>query len=112
MLRGGPLPHVIPAFGDEAQDGVWLAKRRARMAALTIVIFAGPAAAKERVRPLLEAMDSQRIVDFGETIGAATATELVGNFMIIAAFVAGTRETSDSRATSSAASRCRRAEFR
>jgi 3-hydroxyisobutyrate dehydrogenase-like beta-hydroxyacid dehydrogenase len=33
-------------------------------------------------------MGGQRIVDFGETIGAATATKLVGNFMIISSFVA------------------------
>jgi 3-hydroxyisobutyrate dehydrogenase-like beta-hydroxyacid dehydrogenase len=60
-------------------------------AALTrqlIVCLAGPAVAKERVRPLLEAMGGQRIFDFGEAIGAATATKLVGNFMIISAFVA------------------------
>jgi 3-hydroxyisobutyrate dehydrogenase-like beta-hydroxyacid dehydrogenase len=33
-------------------------------------------------------MGGQRIFDFGEDIGAASATKLVGNFMIISAFVA------------------------
>jgi len=46
--------------------------------------FAGPAAAKERVRPLLDAMGAQGVFDFGEEIGAATMVKLVGNFMIIA----------------------------
>jgi len=49
---------------------------------------AGPSSAKERVRPLLEAMGAERIVDFGEEIGAGTATKLVGNFLIISGFVA------------------------
>lgn len=49
---------------------------------------AGPASAKERARPLLEAMGAERIVDFGEDIGAGSATKLVGNFLIISGFVA------------------------
>jgi 3-hydroxyisobutyrate dehydrogenase-like beta-hydroxyacid dehydrogenase len=49
---------------------------------------AGPTSAKQRVRPLLEAMGGERIVDFGEEIGAGTATKLVGNFLIISGFVA------------------------
>ena len=53
-----------------------------------VICLAGPTAAKQRVHPLLEAMGGQRIVDFGERIGAATATKLVGNFMIISSFVA------------------------
>jgi 3-hydroxyisobutyrate dehydrogenase-like beta-hydroxyacid dehydrogenase len=55
--------------------------------ALTLCV-AGPASAKERVRPLFEAMGAERIVDFGEQIGAGTATKLVGNFLIISGFVA------------------------
>jgi 3-hydroxyisobutyrate dehydrogenase-like beta-hydroxyacid dehydrogenase len=46
--------------------------------------FAGPQQAKERVRPLLEAMGGQGIVDFGEEVGAATLMKLVGNFLIVA----------------------------
>jgi 3-hydroxyisobutyrate dehydrogenase-like beta-hydroxyacid dehydrogenase len=53
-----------------------------------MVCLAGPRTAQARVRPLLEAMGGQRIVDFGEAIGAGTATKLVGNFMIVSAFVA------------------------
>lgn len=52
------------------------------------VCLAGPAAARARVRPLLEAMGGERIVDFGEAIGTGSATKLVGNFMIISGFVA------------------------
>jgi 3-hydroxyisobutyrate dehydrogenase-like beta-hydroxyacid dehydrogenase len=54
---------------------------------LTLCI-AGPTGAKERARPLFEAMGAERIVDFGEEIGVATATKLVGNFLIISGFVA------------------------
>ena len=47
--------------------------------------FAGPAAAKDRVRPVLEAMGAQGLFDFGEEIGAATTVKLVGNFLLISA---------------------------
>ena len=47
--------------------------------------IAGPRAAKERARPLLEAMGAQGIVDFGEEVGAATLVKLIGNFLIVAA---------------------------
>ncbi len=43
---------------------------------------AGPQSAKERVRPLLQAMGGQGIFDFGEEVGAATLVKLVGNFLI------------------------------
>ncbi len=45
--------------------------------------FAGPQQAKERVRPILQAMGGQGIVDFGEEIGAAVLMKLVGNFLIV-----------------------------
>ncbi len=67
-----------PIFGVPAQA----------VARQLIVCLAGPEAAKARVRPLLEAMGGERVVDFGEQIGAGTATKLVGNFMIISGFVA------------------------
>jgi 3-hydroxyisobutyrate dehydrogenase-like beta-hydroxyacid dehydrogenase len=54
---------------------------------LTLCV-AGPTSAKERVRTLFEAMGAEHIVDFGEEIGAGTATKLVGNFLIISGFVA------------------------
>ncbi len=47
--------------------------------------FAGPQQAKERVRPLLSAMEGQGIFDFGEEVGAATLVKLVGNFLIVSA---------------------------
>lgn len=47
--------------------------------------FAGPQSAKERVRPLLQAMGGQGIFDFGEEVGAATIVKLVGNFLIFSA---------------------------
>jgi 3-hydroxyisobutyrate dehydrogenase-like beta-hydroxyacid dehydrogenase len=47
--------------------------------------IAGERGAKERVRPLLEAMGGQGIFDFGEAVGAATTVKLVGNFLLISA---------------------------
>jgi 3-hydroxyisobutyrate dehydrogenase-like beta-hydroxyacid dehydrogenase len=47
--------------------------------------FAGPQQAKERVRPLLQAMGGQGIFDFGEEVGAANIVKLVGNFLITSA---------------------------
>ena len=44
--------------------------------------FAGPQKAKERVRPLLQAMGGQGIFDFGEEVGAANIVKLIGNFLI------------------------------
>ena len=67
-----------PIFGIPAQA----------VARKLTVCLAGPADAKARVRPLLEAMGGERIVDFGEAIGTGTATKLIGNFMIISGFVA------------------------
>jgi 3-hydroxyisobutyrate dehydrogenase-like beta-hydroxyacid dehydrogenase len=46
---------------------------------------AGAQAAKDRVRPLLEAMGGLGIFDFGEAVGAATVVKLAGNFLIISA---------------------------
>jgi 3-hydroxyisobutyrate dehydrogenase-like beta-hydroxyacid dehydrogenase len=47
--------------------------------------LAGPVFAKERVRPLIQAMGGQGIFDFGEEVGAATLVKLVGNFLICSA---------------------------
>jgi 3-hydroxyisobutyrate dehydrogenase-like beta-hydroxyacid dehydrogenase len=49
-----------------------------------VVCTAGPAAAKERVRPLLEAM-GRAIFDYGEEPKAANVAKLTGNFLIAAA---------------------------
>lgn len=48
------------------------------------ICLAGPQVAKERVRPLLEAL-SRGIFDFGETVGAANLVKLSGNFISFAA---------------------------
>jgi len=51
------------------------------------VCVAGPAAAKERVRPFHEAV-GRAIFDFGEDPGAANVAKLAGNFLIGAAIEA------------------------
>lgn len=48
------------------------------------ICLAGPPAAKERVRPLLEAM-GQGSFDFGEGVGSANIVKLSGNFISFAA---------------------------
>ena len=52
-----------------------------------VVCTSGPAAAKERVRPLLEAV-GRAIFDYGEEPGAANVAKLTGNFLIAAALEA------------------------
>lgn len=51
------------------------------------ICTSGPAAAKERVQPVLKAL-GQGIFDFGEDPGAANVVKLAGNFMIAAAMEA------------------------
>jgi 3-hydroxyisobutyrate dehydrogenase-like beta-hydroxyacid dehydrogenase len=46
---------------------------------------AGPQRAKERIRPLLQAMGAQGVFDFGNEVGAATLVKLIGNFLIASA---------------------------
>lgn len=46
---------------------------------------AGPQEAKERVRPVLEAMGAKGIFDFGEEAGSAVLVKLIGNFLIVSA---------------------------
>jgi 3-hydroxyisobutyrate dehydrogenase-like beta-hydroxyacid dehydrogenase len=48
------------------------------------VLASGAAAARERARPLLEAM-GQQVFEFGEDPGAANVVKLAGNFLLIAA---------------------------
>jgi 3-hydroxyisobutyrate dehydrogenase-like beta-hydroxyacid dehydrogenase len=52
-----------------------------------VVCTSGPAAAKERVRPLLEAI-GRAIFDYGEEPGGANVAKLTGNFLIAAALEA------------------------
>jgi 3-hydroxyisobutyrate dehydrogenase-like beta-hydroxyacid dehydrogenase len=49
-----------------------------------VICTSGPAAAKDRVRPLLEAI-GRAIFDYGEEPGAANVAKLTGNFLIAAA---------------------------
>jgi 3-hydroxyisobutyrate dehydrogenase-like beta-hydroxyacid dehydrogenase len=66
-----------PVFGKPdvaAQAKLWIAT-------------SGAAAARERVRPIQEAV-SQRVVDFGDDPGAANVIKLAGNFMFGAAIEA------------------------
>jgi 3-hydroxyisobutyrate dehydrogenase-like beta-hydroxyacid dehydrogenase len=51
------------------------------------VVTSGDAAARARVRPLQEAI-SQRVFDFGDEPGAASAIKLAGNFLLGAAIEA------------------------
>ncbi len=48
------------------------------------ICLSGNSAAKERARPILEAL-SQGMFDFGEAAGAANIVKLTGNFMIMSA---------------------------
>ena len=51
------------------------------------VLASGTDAARERARPLLEAM-GQKVFDFGDDPGAANVVKLAGNFLLIAAIEA------------------------
>lgn len=48
---------------------------------------AGPAAAKERAKPVFDAL-GQGVFDFGEDVGAGNVVKLAGNFMLAAAIEA------------------------
>lgn len=52
-----------------------------------VVCLSGPAAPKERVRPLLDAM-GRAVFDYGDEPGAANVAKLTGNFLIAAALEA------------------------
>ncbi len=74
--RGGRYV-ASPVFGKPevaAQAKLW-------------IVASGDAAARERVRPLQEAM-GQRIFDFGDDPGAANVIKLAGNFLLGAAIEA------------------------
>ena len=51
------------------------------------ICVSGPADAKAKVKPILEAM-GQEVFDFGDNVGAANVVKLAGNFMIAAALEA------------------------
>jgi 3-hydroxyisobutyrate dehydrogenase-like beta-hydroxyacid dehydrogenase len=51
------------------------------------ICISGPAHAKTKVRPVLDAL-SQGVYDFGENVGAANVVKLAGNFLLTAAIEA------------------------
>jgi 3-hydroxyisobutyrate dehydrogenase-like beta-hydroxyacid dehydrogenase len=51
------------------------------------ICASGPSAARERVRPVLDAL-GQGVFEFGEDAGAANVVKLCGNFLIVAAMEA------------------------
>ncbi|HXU50037.1 MAG TPA: NAD(P)-dependent oxidoreductase [Candidatus Binatia bacterium] len=57
---------------------------QAAAAAKLWICASGPAAARERIRPLLASV-GQRTFDFGEDVGAANVVKICGNFMIASA---------------------------
>ncbi len=52
-----------------------------------VICTSGPASAKERVRPILDAM-GRAVFDFGEAPGASNVAKLCGNFLIASAIEA------------------------
>ncbi len=73
----GSMMVAAPVFGRPIQ---------AQAKQLRICV-SGPAGAKARVRPIIEAM-GQEVFDFGDNPGAANVVKLAGNFMIAAALEA------------------------
>jgi 3-hydroxyisobutyrate dehydrogenase-like beta-hydroxyacid dehydrogenase len=81
------LAAVHAQHGNVYVEAPVFGRPEAAAAQLLWICTAGPAEAKARVRPLLEAM-GQGIFDFGEEIGAALIVKLCGNFMGSAATTA------------------------
>ncbi len=73
--RHGSIYVEAPIFG----------RPEAAVARQLWIPIAGPQAAKERVRPLLEAMGAKGVFDFGEEAGSAVLVKLIGNFLIVSA---------------------------
>jgi 3-hydroxyisobutyrate dehydrogenase-like beta-hydroxyacid dehydrogenase len=74
------LAQLHTHYGSHYVDAPVFGPPQAAAAQLLWICLAGPVAAKERVRPVLEAL-SQSIFDFGETVGAANMVKLGGNFI-------------------------------
>lgn len=75
--EAGSILLAAPVFGrPEAAAAKWL-----------WVCLSGNAEAKQKVRPILEAI-GQRVFDFGETAEAASVAKISGNFLIAAAMEA------------------------
>jgi 3-hydroxyisobutyrate dehydrogenase-like beta-hydroxyacid dehydrogenase len=78
------LAHLHAQQGGHYVAAPVFGKPDAAAAAKLWIISSGPAAAKERVRPVLTAM-GQGIYDFGEDAGGANVVKLSGNFLLGAA---------------------------
>jgi 3-hydroxyisobutyrate dehydrogenase-like beta-hydroxyacid dehydrogenase len=76
-LKTGATYLAAPVFG----------RPEAAAARKLWICTSGPKAAKDRIRPILEAM-GQGIFDFGEDPGAANLVKVAGNFLIAAAIEA------------------------
>ena len=79
------LAAIHAQHGSVYIDATIFGRPEAAVAKQLWIPVAGPQQAKERVRPLLQAMGGQGIFDFGEEVGAATLVKLVGNFLIASA---------------------------
>jgi 3-hydroxyisobutyrate dehydrogenase-like beta-hydroxyacid dehydrogenase len=79
------LAAMHAANGVDFIEAPIFGRPEAAVAKMLWIPFAGPQAAKERVRPVLEAMGAKGVFDFGEQVGAATTVKLVGNFLISSA---------------------------
>jgi len=78
------LAQLHTQYGSHYVDAPVFGPPQAAAAQQLWICLAGPLSAKERVRPVLEAL-SQSIFDFGETVGAANMVKLSGNFISFAA---------------------------
>jgi 3-hydroxyisobutyrate dehydrogenase-like beta-hydroxyacid dehydrogenase len=71
--------------GSVYVDAPIFGRPEAPMAKQLWIPISGPQQAKDRVKPLLEAMGGQGIFDFGEEVGAANLVKLIGNYLSISA---------------------------
>ncbi|WP_293900413.1 NAD(P)-dependent oxidoreductase [Phenylobacterium sp.] len=79
------LAALHAAHGCQFVEAPVFGRPEAAVARQLWIVCAGAQAAKDRVRPVLEAMGAREIFDFGEAIGAATTLKLLGNFLLISA---------------------------
>jgi len=79
------LAAIHTQYGSTYVEAPIFGRPEAAVAKQLWIPIAGSQQAKERVRPMLEAMGGQGIFDFGEEVGAATLVKLVGNFLISSA---------------------------
>jgi 3-hydroxyisobutyrate dehydrogenase-like beta-hydroxyacid dehydrogenase len=81
----GTLAALHARHGSRLVEAPIFGRPQAAVARQLWIAVSGPKAAKDRVRPLLDAMGAQGVYDFGEAAGAATTVKLVGNFLMISA---------------------------